>query len=109
MQIIDRTGSMTGADMANAKDGARALLEYFNGDIQRVGLAVLGPAALPGRVPVVRSRCPDYAVVLPVHLSDDYQTSPGVLNEGSRLVSTINCLRRRLTVTNLGDPPWRRR
>jgi hypothetical protein len=100
VQIMDRTGSMTAQDMANAKDGARALLQYFNGDIQRVGLAVLGPStswaspcgsALPG-------------VFLPVHLSDDFQTAPGTLNEGSRLVSTINCLTTSSVGTDLGDP-----
>jgi hypothetical protein len=100
IEIMDRTGSMTPADMANAKDGAKALLEYFNGDIQHVGLAVQGPStswaspcgsALPG-------------VFLPVHLSDDFQSSHGVLNPGSRLVSTINCLTTSSVGTNLGDP-----
>jgi hypothetical protein len=100
VQIIDRTGSMTAQDMVNAKNGAKALLRYFDGDIQRVGLAVLGPStswaspcgsALPG-------------VWLPVHLSDDYQNPDGTLNTSSRLVSTINCLTTSSVGTDIADP-----
>jgi hypothetical protein len=98
VQIMDRSGSMSGDDMANAKDGVRALLEYFDGTKQRVGLGVLPggrtspPDACdaPGTWPEPPEE--DYALYLPVGLSDDYQSSPGVLNEGSALVSTINCL-----------------
>ena len=50
VQIIDRSGSMTGADMDNVKAGVRALLEYFDATIQRVGLGVLsGGTDLPAR------------------------------------------------------------
>jgi len=100
VQIIDRTGSMSDDDMDNAKDGARALLEYFNAEFQHVGLAVL-PASQSWSNP-----CPDSetsTVWLPVNLSDDYQHADGTLNAGSRLVSTINCLENG-GYTNLGDP-----
>jgi hypothetical protein len=98
VQIMDRSGSMSGADMANAKNGVRSLLKYFNGDIQRVGLGVLPggrtspPNACDAPPTMPEPPAEDYAIVLPVGLSDDYQSSPGVLNEGSALVSTINCL-----------------
>jgi hypothetical protein len=98
VQVIDRSGSMSGSDMDNVKNGVRALLEYFNGDIQRVGLGVLSGGKTsppdPCDAPPVSPEPPaeDYAIVLPVSLSDDYQSSPGVLNEGSALVSTIDCL-----------------
>lgn len=100
VQILDRTGSMSDDDMDNAKDGARALLEYFEPSLQRVGLAVLGPgtswadpctSSLPG-------------VWLPVNLSDDYQNPDGTLNESSRLVDTINCLQTSSVGTNIGSP-----
>jgi len=100
VQILDRTGSMDGADMDNAKDGARALLEYFQPSLQRVGLGVL-PASTSWANP-----CPpsDTSTVwLPVNLSDDYQNPDGTLKTSSRLVSTINCLTANSS-TNLGSP-----
>jgi hypothetical protein len=100
VQIMDRTGSMTAEDMANAKDGARALLEFFNGEIQHVGLAVLGPST--SWVSPCGSAAP--GVWLPVNLSDDFQHADGTLNEGSRLVSTINCLTTSSVGTDIGDP-----
>ena len=98
VQIIDRSGSMSGTDMDNVNNGVRALLEFFDGTIQRVGLGVLpggktsppDPCDAPSTSPEPPAE--DYAIVLPVQLSDDYQSSPGVLNEGSALVSTIDCL-----------------
>jgi len=100
VQIIDRTGSMDDGDMDNAKAGARALLEYFNADIQHVALGVT-PASQSWSNPCPPST--SSTLWLPVNLSDDYQSSPGVLNEGSRLVSTINCLESD-GYTNLGSP-----
>jgi hypothetical protein len=89
---------MSGTDMDNVNNGVRALLEFFDGTIQRVGLGVLpggktsppDPCDAPSTSPEPPAE--DYAIVLPVQLSDDYQSSPGVLNEGSALVSTIDCL-----------------
>jgi hypothetical protein len=100
VQILDRTGSMDDGDMAKAKDGARALLEYFEGDIQRVGLAVL-PGSQSWSNPCPSSE--SSTLWLPVNLSDDYQNSDGTLRTGSRLVSTINCLQAG-GYTNVGDP-----
>jgi hypothetical protein len=100
VQIIDRTGSMDDGDMENAKDGARALLEYFNADIQHVALGVT-PAGQSWSNPCPSST--SSTLWLPVNLSDDYQNPDGTLNEGSRLVSTINCLESD-GYTNLGSP-----
>lgn len=100
VQVLDRTGSMSGDDMQNAKNAAETLLETFNPDLHRVGLGVLGPglsasnachSGLPGEW-------------LPVHLSDDYQNPGGQLNNGSRLVDTIHCLGTSSVGTDLGDP-----
>jgi len=103
VQIIDRSGSMSDSDMVNAKDGARALLEYFQGDIQRVGLAVLAPGSSANPCVSPASQL-DPSTWLPVNLSDDYQSGPGVLNEGSQLVSTIDCLEQSGIGTNIGNP-----
>ena len=100
VQILDRTGSMSDGDMANAKDGARALLEYFEPSLQRVGLGVLGPSTSWSN-PCSSSEPGEW---LPVNLSDDYQNPDGTLKTSSRLVSTINCLRTSSVGTNLGSP-----
>jgi hypothetical protein len=100
VQILDRTGSMSDGDMVNAKDGARALLEYFNPSFQHVGLAVLPPSTSWS------NPCPESessTLWLPVNLSDDYQNPDGTLKTSSRLVSTINCLQSG-GYTDLGDP-----
>lgn len=44
MVVLDRSGSMSGADMDDARDGIRELLEYFDDDRDRVGLTVLESA-----------------------------------------------------------------
>lgn len=98
VQIIDRSGSMTGTDMDKVQAGVRALLEYFDATIQRVGLGVLSggktsppdPCDAPATSPEPPAE--DYAIVLPVGLSDDFQSSPHVLDDGSALVSTVDCL-----------------
>ena len=100
VQILDRTGSMSDGDMQNAKNAAETLLETFNPDLHRVGLGVLGPSwSMPNPC---QSELP--GVWLPVNLSDDYQNPAGELNNGSRLVNTINCLVTSSVGTNLGDP-----
>jgi hypothetical protein len=107
--ILDRTGSMTGADMENAKDGVRALLQYLDPGLHRVGLGVIpggktsppDPCDAPGTYPEPPAE--DYANYLPVGLSDDYQNTDGTLNESSLLVSTIGCLEAE-GYTNVGSP-----
>ena len=98
--ILDRTGSMKGGDMRNAKDGAETMLETFNPNLHRAGLAVLGP----GRSKSNPCRSKSSGPWLVVNLSDDYQNPGGQLNNGSRLVNSINCLRTSSVGTNLGDP-----
>jgi Flp pilus assembly protein TadG len=44
MVVLDRSGSMSGTDMANARTGIRELLEYFDDDRDRVGLTLLESA-----------------------------------------------------------------
>jgi hypothetical protein len=106
VEILDRTYSMMmpSSKLANAKAGGKALLEYFQPSLQRVGLAVL-PASASWANP-----CPpslSSSVWLPVNLSNDYQLPNGSLDYSSRLVSTIDCLTSVYSggnETNLGEP-----
>ncbi|MGB2695481.1 MAG: VWA domain-containing protein [Dehalococcoidia bacterium] len=101
VMVIDRTGSMSGAKLANAKNAAKAVLELYDPNTQHVGLAVLGPG-LGGNPCAVADDSPN-GNWLVVPLSADYQNSNGTLNTSSRLVQTINCLQAD-KFTNFGDP-----
>jgi hypothetical protein len=107
--IIDHTRSMTASDLANAKDGARALMRTFDSSMHNLGLAVTPPVSPSDHCDTVNDWS-DPKVWLPVSLTSNYQTAPGVLNTGSPLVSTVGCLdipqssELSGSQTNLGDP-----
>jgi hypothetical protein len=88
---IDHTASMSDTDLRNAKDGALTLVRMFDYQAQSIGLAVT-PAVSPGNKCDSIDQWTDSRTWLPVGLNNVYQTSFGVLNMGSPLVSTINCL-----------------
>jgi hypothetical protein len=109
VQILDRSSSMTSTDMTNAKNAAKALLEYFQPSLQHVGLGVLGPSNITticsspnaGGLGIHAATGGEW---LPVHLMSDYQNSNGTLNTNSLLVKTINCLDNSQVQTDLGEP-----
>jgi Flp pilus assembly protein TadG len=107
--IIDHTRSMTQTDLTNAKDGAKALMRTFDDQRQRLGLAVTPPVDPANNCDTINNWS-DPKVWLPVSLTSQYQSSPGVLDNSSKLVSTTNCLDVPLSSelsgsqTNLGDP-----
>ncbi len=110
--VLDRTISMSDGDMDKAKEGARAMLEQLNPELQSVGLGVLPPSIsqslsdevrvwIDGRWRWVPEACwPDTSEPwslndhwLVVNLSDDYK--PAVdepLDPWSRLVRVLDCL-----------------
>jgi Flp pilus assembly protein TadG len=110
MLVLDRTGSMCTdsqgtqdnacTDLENARAGLLTFLGYMDPTLDRVGLAVLPPAASLGAKCNSPSKT-DYReydnsgspyVIVP--LSTDYKTnSSGPLNTSSDLVSTINCVK----------------
>ncbi|MBT8216468.1 MAG: VWA domain-containing protein [Acidimicrobiia bacterium] len=110
IMIIDRTTSMSDADLANAKAAALAVLDYFDPGLQHVGLAAIHAGDL-------NSKCDRKDVTsggswLLVGLSNDYKDTPTVdingdamldLDGTSPLVNTIQCLNK-ATGTNLGSP-----
>jgi hypothetical protein len=91
--IIDHTASMSSTDLANAKDGALSLYQYFNSNIQYVGLGVTPPVDPTNHCDSIDA-WGDPGVWLPVPLSSDYKNSSGGLNYSSALVNTTSCLDR---------------
>lgn len=119
--VLDRTGSMTQADVDNVKNAALSILGFYNSQQQWVGLVSLpygqtnnkcnvnNPQTYPGT---------NYLNWQVVPLSTDYTKADGTLNTASNIVTQINCMVRSPTVTvtvngtnqtnaghtNLGDP-----
>ena len=113
--VLDRTSSMSDADLNNVKNASLAMLRLFDPSQQSVGLAVLGQSQTAGscagvgnaRGLAVPAGQPGTWVTVPYptnqSLSTDY-LSGGALNNNSQLVRTISCLDHSSTGTNLGDP-----
>lgn len=115
--VFDRSRSMTDSDMANAKNAALSLLDFYDSAQHHVGLV-----GLPYHNPSNRCRVRTtqvYPNVTPsvwqLHgLASDYDRPDGSLNPASTLVQTIGCLERTpsgVTTTpsgsghtDLGDP-----
>jgi hypothetical protein len=114
--VLDRTRSMTDSDLANAKNAALSVLDFYDSSLQYVGLVGL-PYADPSNRCLV-NHTQNYpatgSIWRMVGLSSDYKTASGALNTSSQLVSTINCMQRtpeNIVVnpsgsghTDLGDP-----
>jgi hypothetical protein len=106
--IIDRTTSMSDADLDNAKRASLAVLDYFNPSLQHVGLAALGSANAGDRCKGL-----DHSGVWMITgLSSDYKDNPlpvtfdgetFSLDPTSDLVDKVICLNKQ-TGTNLADP-----
>lgn len=116
VMIIDRTMSLcanssnpcSGAGLVNLnniKDGAKTVLQFYDPDLQHVGLAVL-PRSIPSNdCQSVNSNAASGNWLI-TSLSSNYNNG-GVLNTGSEIVSNINCLQMAPafgTQTDLGDP-----
>jgi Flp pilus assembly protein TadG len=114
--VIDRTTSMSDADLANVKNATLATLRLLDPSKQHVALAVLGRSdtnVICGGTASARGVASASAttgtwVTVPYpttgSLSSDYQNANGTLNTNSQLVGSINCLNHSQTQTNLGDP-----
>lgn len=120
--VLDRTGSMSLADVQAVKDAAKELLKVYNPADQTVALLALPYAQpAPDQCKVASPQnYPDSAIGkwTIVGLSSNYKNPDGTLNTSSALVSTIDCLERAANPsifvsgnnrtsaghTNLGDP-----
>ncbi len=111
--VLDRTSSMSSADLNNVKTAAQSMLRLFDPNLQRVGMAVLGPSQTSpscsgGNGRGLAASSGGTWVVLPYpttgSLSSNYLNSNGTINTNSQLVRTIQCLNHSSVRTNLGDP-----
>jgi hypothetical protein len=121
VMVLDRTGSMTAADIVNLKNAALAVLSFYDSRQQWVGVVAL-PYGQPSNKCQVNnpqlypdSNYTDWQVT---PLSSDFTRADGTLNTASRIVQDINCLvragsptvrvggvdRTSAGHTNLGDP-----
>lgn len=109
--ILDRTGSMSASDLANAKDAVLAVLNFLDPGRQHVSLLVLG-AAHPSDL--CQDRDPSTGGNwLAVPLSNDFKDNPDLdvdgdgvpdLDSSSAIVETVGCLQTSSQGTNLGSP-----
>lgn len=100
--IIDRSGSMSSADMDKVEKASLAMLNFFDPAVQQVGLAVLPPAQKLNEC-VQENSDPTQWINgrwLIVGLSDDYKDTPNLdvngdlvndLDSTSELVNRIIC------------------
>ena len=119
--VIDRTGSMSGADITNARTAANALLSVYDPTRQWVALGLLGPSRTTGATcsgvnsPArgLAASSTQYAAGswVPVALSgtgaplnEAYKNADGTLNTSSTLVKAIRCFDTSGTGTNLSTP-----
>src|SRR5581483_728053 len=82
-------------DLNNARSGMLTFLSFMDPTLDRVGLVVLPPAPRSGSTCVATDQTAyddRSARWLVTPLSSDYASKTGSLNNGSSLVSTINCI-----------------
>ena len=116
VMVLDRSTSMTTGDMANLKNAALSVLDFYDPAIQHVGLVAL-PYTNPTNKCIANAtqRYPAVGRMWQItSLLSDYKTSSGALNPSSQLVADINCLQRATNLTSvtpsgsghtdLGDP-----
>ena len=98
MIVLDRTGSMQGQKLQNAKQGVSAFLSSLDPTIDNVGLAVLPPAPAPGtdcNIPSGNSYNSLNSQYLLVPLTSAWGTEVNnqvQLDQTSPLLSTLNCI-----------------
>lgn len=121
--VIDRTGSMSSADITNARNAARAILGLYNPELQWVGLGLTGPSRTSttcsgGNSPAAAraASSAQYATAnwIPVGLSgvgapvnQSYLNPDGTVNNSSLLGKAITCFDTSSTGTNLATPMQR--
>ncbi len=118
--IIDRTGSMSAADITNARSAAGAILGLYDPSLQWVALGLLGPSqtgtSCSGANSPAKAKgasAAQYATAnwIPVGLTgigapvnQAYAHADHTLDTSSTIVKAINCFDTSSTGTNLSTP-----
>ena len=101
MMVIDRTTSMSSADLQQAKDAANSVLQIYSPKLQHVGLTVLPY----GGCNAVNQAYPNPGGPWNmVPLNSNYRKADGSLNPASPLVQAINCLNRATGASSTPSP-----
>jgi len=104
--ILDHSGSMSSSDLSEAKGAILSMFEDFNHEYQQVS-TVLTPPVEPGDYCDPINDWDDPMLWMTSGLTDQFQTSPHVLNDFNAAVDSIECVARGGPPgyhTNLGDP-----
>jgi hypothetical protein len=117
--IVDRTGSMSSADLTDAKNGAYEVLRLYDPEVQHIAFGVLGPSRTTSTCS--GSNSPAFGVPstgttgsvtwTPVGLTgvggpvnERYRNADGTVNTSSLLAKTIACITTSSTGTILSTP-----
>ena len=92
MVIFDHTASMTSSDITNARNAIIQMFGDFDSTYQQVGLAVTPPVTAANHCDSIDHWSDTPKIWMPASLTNDFQTSPHVLDSSSPPVSTTNCL-----------------
>jgi len=109
---------MSSADMTNARNATKSILQLYDPNLQWVALGLLGPSRTGGTTcsganspaPVMGASSSQYATAnwMPIGLTgtgaplnEAYVDANGVLNPNSLIVKAINCFNSSSTGTNL--------
>ena len=101
MMVIDRTTSMSAADLQQAKDAADSVLQIYSPRVQHVGLTVL---PYGGCNAVNQTNPNPTSVWNMVPLNSNYRLNNGSLNPASQLVQAIGCLQRATGASSTPSP-----
>jgi hypothetical protein len=100
--ILDRTQTMNGAPLTNAKEAAKQALTIFDDSLQHIALGVIA-ASHPSSPCAAQD--PGLWISVPLSQGTDYRNDDGTLNLSSELVKRIDCLTVSTNIgTDLGSP-----
>jgi Flp pilus assembly protein TadG len=117
--IVDRTSSMSTADIQNARDASNSVLKLYDPDLQHIAFGILGPSSTTSSCGGANAPAQGVAAAtttgsvtwLPVGLTgvgapvnERYLNTNGTINTSSKLAKTIACFNQSSTGTIMTNP-----
>ncbi len=102
MTVLDHSGSMSDANLTNAKNAISSMFTNFDYTYQRVGLGMTPPLTSTTSCNSISTWSASPQVWMPSPLTSTFQTKPHVLNNNSSPVKEAACVNR---TTGLTDYP----